>query len=89
MKRTSPLMLALCLAGASSSPANDWTSLSGIGDSVTLGRGETALIVSVSDELVVHYDKPGRHRSSFRLQPEQGGSSRTSSTTGSGALTRP
>ena len=69
MKHISPLIVALTLAGAVPLPAEDWKSLSGIGDEVVLAAGETALIVSVSDELLVRYEKPGRDRAAFYLQP--------------------
>ena len=70
MKYCSPLIMALVFACTGASHANEWTSLSGIGDKITLKKGETVMIVSVSEETEILYDKPGRTRAWFPLQPE-------------------
>ncbi len=70
MKYCSPLIMALVIACTGASHADEWTSLSGIGDKITLKKGETAMIVSVSEETQILFDKPGRTRAWFPLQPE-------------------
>jgi len=70
MKNCSPLIMALVFACTGASHADDWTSLSGIGDTITLKKGETAMIVSVSEETQILFDKPGRTRAWFPLQPD-------------------
>jgi len=70
MKYCSPLIMALVIACTGASNADEWTSLSGIGDKITLKKGETVMIVSVSEETQILYDKPGRTRVRFPLQPE-------------------
>lgn len=70
MKIKSPL-IALCLAAAPVLHAQEWQSLSGIGDKLTLKAGETALIVSVSDASYVKVDKPGRNVLAVRLHPRE------------------
>jgi len=70
MKNCSPLIMALVFACTGASQANEWTSLSGIGDKITLKKGETVMIVSVSEETEIIYQKPGRTSCMFPLQPE-------------------
>jgi|GEM_PF-2037468 len=70
MKTKSPL-IALFFAAASVLQAQEWQSLSGIGDKLTLKQGETALIVGVSDPSYVKVDKPGRHVLAVRVHPRE------------------
>jgi hypothetical protein len=70
MKYCSPLIMALALACAGASQADEWTSLSGIGDELELKEGETVMIVSISEETQIIFEKPGRTSCMFPLQPE-------------------
>lgn len=68
MKWKSPLLLA-ALCGWLINPlrAAEWATLSGIGDHLVLTKGETAMVVSASPKVVVHYDKPGAQRVALRV----------------------
>jgi hypothetical protein len=70
MKNCSPLIMALAIACAGASQADEWVSLAAIGDKLELKAGETAMIVSVSEQTEILFDKPGRSRCSFPLNPE-------------------
>lgn len=70
MKYCSPLIMALAIAFAGASQADEWTSLSGLGDKLELKKGETVMIVSISKETEIIYEKPGRTSCSFLLLPE-------------------
>ncbi len=70
MKTTSPRMAALLVTVFPVIPlahADEWTSLSGSGDSIELASGQAAFIVSASEPIVVRYEKPGQHRKYFTV----------------------
>lgn len=70
MKTTSPrmaAMLATVLPVIPLAQADEWTSLSGSGDSIELSSGQAAFIVSASEPIVIRYEKPGHHRKYFTV----------------------
>ena len=68
--KTKSALVTLFLAAAPLH-AQEWQSLSGIGDKLALRQGETALIVSVSDESYVKVGMPGRIALALRLHPRK------------------
>jgi hypothetical protein len=70
MNCKSPLLAAACGLLANVALANEWTTLSGIGDHVILAEGQTAMIVGTSQRVIVHFDKPGSNRATFRVESE-------------------
>jgi len=57
MKTAFTLLAVFSCVLSTSALADGWKTLAGFNDSVTLKNGETAFIVSVSEEMVVQYDK--------------------------------
>lgn len=51
--------------------ANEWVTLSGIGDRVELKKGQLALLVSASEPSYVIVEKPGRERLALDVRPER------------------
>ena len=50
--------------------ANGWTTLAGVNDSVQLKAGETAFVVTVSENLTVQYERPRKRSVQFELGAE-------------------
>lgn len=50
--------------------ADGWTTLAGVNDSVTLKAGETAFIVTVSENLTVQYERHNKRLVQFELGAE-------------------
>ena len=62
-------MASAFLATATASQAEEYLTLSNFGDSVELKKGETAFIVTASQDLTIQYEKKNqpKQRSQFKL----------------------
>ena len=63
------LALVAMLLSLSTALANEWTTLSGIGDRIELKKDQVALLVSTSRPSYVIVDKPGRESLALDVKP--------------------
>lgn len=67
MKTAFTLLAVVSCALSTSALADGWKTLAGYNDTVTLNAGETAFIVTVSDNLTVQYTKRNKRPVQFQL----------------------
>ena len=67
MKTVFTLLAIISCALSPAAFADHWKSLAGYNDTVTLKEGETAFIMTVSQDTIVQYDKKTRRPVQFRL----------------------
>lgn len=64
------LPLITLLLALPSALANEWITLSGIGDRIKLKKGQVALLVSASEPSYVIVEKPDRQRLAMNVRPD-------------------
>ena len=72
MKTAVTLLAVIACSLSLSVPAfaNGWKTLAGVNDSVQLKAGETAFVVTVSENVTVQYERPRKHLVQFELGAE-------------------
>ncbi len=63
-------VIACSLSLSASAFADGWKTLAGVNDSVTLKAGETAFIVTVSENVTVQYERKNKRSVQFELGAE-------------------
>jgi hypothetical protein len=72
MKTAMTLLAAIACSLSLSAPAlaDGWKTLAGVNDSVKLAAGETAFVVTVSENVTVQYERPRKRSIQFELGAE-------------------
>ena len=71
MKTARALIAVIACSLSLSAPAlaDGWKTLAGVNDSVQLAAGETAFVVSVSEDVTVQYERKRKRLVQFELAP--------------------